>query len=700
MEVEPPMKRLRAQNTLNMADLRETGKRVKEEARQLFQDKVDHVIMRLICVRGLVPHVIESPEWKELMGLLSDSYHPTSATTFADKHIPREAVYVREKQIKALRMINNLTLTFDGNTTRKPHSVYTVHATTPSRETYFLDAHEASDERHTTQWVTDKLLKTIRSVGEGNWGATCSDSTNVTKAGRRELVSIVGTMLDFCDAVHHLHNTIGDINKLPKLKFLMSMLKGIIKYFSKSTYSTTILRKERNLAGDDEPVKALEKIGKTRFRTYWTAANALDPCLPHIRNLVVAKSIKFKNTKIQGMFMNRASGKYSKFEQSILQYITIVAPIIRALWSLEAAHANASDVFIFWLAIIATLNDLFSKGPNVTGVPVSLACEVTAIINKQYHEFFTNEVYFVAFTLDPRYPNSDFLKKPTANATTIVIPALSQRTGQRTPLPYPHAYTRVKDFLKEKLQKDLAHYVANPDSVLATSIFKVLSAAEVASGLRHQLEAFWHGEWPFNQQVKDGNPLAWWESLQDHPHARVLAHLAIKIFSVLVNSMPDERTNSTITWFNSPTRGSQNAQTLVDMIQIGQWYGKHQNKDYVLSKYRPVVKFRNIEESMLQAVQTGSADDESVADIDGVADSDNEDEAEDKLLESEIDEHQPAQAVAFEIHPDIDINSKALKDMVSTDPVSVVSTVDLSSVLESPQAAMMVTDDGDADWNY
>lgn len=120
----------------------------------------------------------------------------------------------------------------------------------------------------------------------------------------------------------------------------------------------------------------------------------------------------------------------------------------------------------------------------------------------------------------------------------------------------------------------------------------------------------------------------------------------------------------------------------------------------MLSKYCPVIKFRNIEESVLQAVQTGSADDESVADINGVADSDNEDEAEDKLLESEIDERQPAQAVAFEIHPDIDINSKALKDMVSTDPVSIVSTVDLSSMLESPQAAMMVTDDGDADWNY
>ena len=31
------------------------------------------------------------------------------------------------------------------------------------------------------------------------------------------------------------------------------------------------------------------------------------------------------------------------------------------VWSLKAAHANASDVFVFWLAIAATLNDLFSK---------------------------------------------------------------------------------------------------------------------------------------------------------------------------------------------------------------------------------------------------------------------------------------------------------------------------------------------------
>ena len=156
----PPLKKLKSQTSLNVDQLRDVGKKKKDEQLSLYKARVDHVIMRLICVRGLVPSVINSPEWRELMGLLSNNlYHPTSADTFADKHIPREAMYVREKQIERLRTINNLTLTFDGNTTRKPQSIYTVHATTPSRESYFLNAHEGSDERHTTEWVKDKLLK-------------------------------------------------------------------------------------------------------------------------------------------------------------------------------------------------------------------------------------------------------------------------------------------------------------------------------------------------------------------------------------------------------------------------------------------------------------------------------------------------------------------------------------------------------------
>jgi hypothetical protein len=102
------------------------------------------------------------------------------------------------------------------------------------------------------------------------------------------------------------------------------------------------------------------------------------------------------------MFANRGSDKYGNFERHQLWYINIVAPLIRSLWSLEAAHANASDVFVFWIAAGATLNDLFSKDVEVTGIPRALANQVTEVYNARYKEFFQNDFYFVAFLLDPR----------------------------------------------------------------------------------------------------------------------------------------------------------------------------------------------------------------------------------------------------------------------------------------------------------
>ncbi|KAF8232988.1 hypothetical protein L208DRAFT_1269396 [Tricholoma matsutake] len=40
--------------------------------------------------------------------------------------------------------------------------------------------------------------------------------------------------------------------------------------------------------------------------------------------------------------------------------------------------------------------------------------------------------------------------------------------------------------------------------------------------------------------------------------------------------MPDECTGSKVTWFNSPLHRNQSVGTLVDMIQVGQWYGTHE----------------------------------------------------------------------------------------------------------------------------
>jgi len=90
-----------------------------------------------------------------------------------------------------------------------------------------------------------------------------------------------------------------------------------------------------------------------------------------------------------------------------------------------------------------------------------------------------------------------------------------------------------------------------------------------------------------------------------------------QVISILVNSMPDEHTNSNITWFNTPLRGNQEAQTLIQVR-----HGKHEQtvplQNWV---YRPVVKFRNIEESALQAVQLEPDNSEGTDSMDVESDS-------------------------------------------------------------------------------
>ena len=115
--------------------------------------------MKLICVAGLVPRILDSREWKEFMATANLKYHPTPSDKFEEEIIPNEAAFVRKQVMEILRKEENLTLTFDGNSTRKPQSVYTVHVTTKDRDSYFVDGYEGSDEHHTAVWIKDKVLK-------------------------------------------------------------------------------------------------------------------------------------------------------------------------------------------------------------------------------------------------------------------------------------------------------------------------------------------------------------------------------------------------------------------------------------------------------------------------------------------------------------------------------------------------------------
>ena len=72
---------------------------------------------------------------------------------FTKKLVPAGAALVRSYQNAFLRTCTNLTLTFDGAGTRKPSSVCTIHITTANRETFFMEGYDATDERHTAEFI-------------------------------------------------------------------------------------------------------------------------------------------------------------------------------------------------------------------------------------------------------------------------------------------------------------------------------------------------------------------------------------------------------------------------------------------------------------------------------------------------------------------------------------------------------------------
>lgn len=132
------------------------------EGRAELKKNVDLRIIKLLCVRGLVPKVIDSQEWKNVLEAANPKYTPTSSSTFVDVLIPAEAAKVRKKQLEMLKKLWHLTLTYDGATTQKPQSVYTIHITTQDRRVFFIDGAELSKEAHTAEHVKDILLDVSR----------------------------------------------------------------------------------------------------------------------------------------------------------------------------------------------------------------------------------------------------------------------------------------------------------------------------------------------------------------------------------------------------------------------------------------------------------------------------------------------------------------------------------------------------------
>ncbi|KAJ7639585.1 hypothetical protein B0H17DRAFT_1149189 [Mycena rosella] len=363
-------------------------------------------------------------------------------------------------------------------------------------------------------------------------------------AVRRGVVNEAPAVQNLCDVVHFIQHIIGDINELPEYESMIEILKPLIRHFSKSRKSEAYLRDSGEGLADDSDNIPVGMLGKL-----------VSPVMLNIQGLVLDEKFKFKSLLLHEVFGSRASLKLPTFIRDMLSYETIVGPLARSLWSLEVTTANTSDAFVFWLAIANTLDSVSEKKEKDTGIVKRLAGRVRVVFNTRIG-----------------YPNAQFLRERSD------IPP----NGIAEHISYPHAFFRVKEFLKCMLRALLQQHASHDSECHCHPILKTHLDLEIANVLRLQLEAFWLGEPPFHAPVINDDTMELWLNLErgNSPRSNVLTMLGARIFGILVNSMLDECINSNVTWYNSPLRGNQQQEGLLDVIMVDQWCKYHAPERY------------------------------------------------------------------------------------------------------------------------
>jgi len=132
----------------------------KAEAKKAKGLRINQAVLNFICSTAIPPTIVDTIEWKSLINILDSSVTTYSSTSFVDTFIPSKAARITEEDIKMLTKIKNLTISYDGGTTKAVESIYTIHVSTPrTRQAYLIEGSKASGVSHTGTQIAEELFK-------------------------------------------------------------------------------------------------------------------------------------------------------------------------------------------------------------------------------------------------------------------------------------------------------------------------------------------------------------------------------------------------------------------------------------------------------------------------------------------------------------------------------------------------------------
>ncbi|KAG9095830.1 hypothetical protein FRC06_009372, partial [Ceratobasidium sp. 370] len=374
----------------------------QSEGREQRNMRYNHLALLAICGLSLPLTILDSRYWRNMIEFLDPKIAPSSASHVAAALIPSEAARVRQKSIEVLQGYRHLTLSFDGATTRRNQSIYTVHATTPdTRQSHLLAGSNATGKSHTGQHLREVLVKTLKLVGADCYSAVTSDSARNTRLAKELLADDFPWLIIFPDSCHQMNNTAKDICSLEIFAETNSKLRIVIRYFRRSSHASHHLTALRIIY---RILIGLISISKTRFRTWYYAIKPFLPYLAPILDLIKSQVILVKPG--HPLYWMRDKQAVRAFEDSLRLEMALLELFARSVKCLESSASTPADICLFWLACQATLNDIFTDSDKQADLMISedTIGDVRAIVNGRFSGMFdgsNHRMYISTLFLDP-----------------------------------------------------------------------------------------------------------------------------------------------------------------------------------------------------------------------------------------------------------------------------------------------------------
>jgi len=82
------------------------------------------------------------------------------------------------------------------------------------------------------------------------------------------------------------------------------------------------------------------------------------------------------------------------------QFLTVCAPVAKAITCIESTQSNVSDVYVFWLAVMATIHQIIVE--DITGLLFDVMEDIQKSVNFHFNQILNDapdDVYHTSFML-------------------------------------------------------------------------------------------------------------------------------------------------------------------------------------------------------------------------------------------------------------------------------------------------------------